>query len=295
MASKRTILITGCSDGGLGSALALTFHKSGWRVFASARNLSKLKQATAAGIETIELDVNSEESIAASVLKVQELTGGSLDVLLNNAGAGYSMPLLDLDMDKTRDLFDLNVFSLITMTRAYFPLLRKSTRKPMLVNNTSVVSISAGAVPFQGAYNASKAAAAGLTEAYRGELAPFGIKVVNMMTGIVRSHFFDNAPSVTLPPNSVYNVAKEVIEKAMSGEEAAVLGTDPFKWAEGVVKDLEKRNPPHWVWQGQYASLVRVSSLLPIGMMDGFMKSKLGLDVLERNIQEQGKANKGSS
>jgi NAD(P)-dependent dehydrogenase (short-subunit alcohol dehydrogenase family) len=136
--TKKTMLITGCSDGGLGSALALAFHKSGWRVFASARNLKKLQETEAAGIESMQLDVTSLDSIKVAVSKISELTGGSLDALLNNAGAGYNMPFLDLDTQKVRDLFELNVFSNISTIQAFAPLLIKA--RGMVINNTSIVS-----------------------------------------------------------------------------------------------------------------------------------------------------------
>jgi 1-acylglycerone phosphate reductase len=83
--SRRPVLITGCSDGGLG-ALALAFHKAGYRVLASARNPSKMASLKAAGIETLALDVLSEESVQACVAEVTNLTGGALYALVNNAG-----------------------------------------------------------------------------------------------------------------------------------------------------------------------------------------------------------------
>ncbi|KAI0103903.1 putative polyketide synthase [Nemania sp. FL0031] len=148
MSSPRTILITGCSDGSLGSVLAIAFQKAGWKVFASARNTSKLKKAEEAGITTVQLDTLSDESIASCVSKVSELAGGSLDGLLNNAGAGYSMPLLDVDLNKARQLFDLNVWSLVSVTRAFLPLLMKSTHGAIVVNNTACSSLTAGNTPF---------------------------------------------------------------------------------------------------------------------------------------------------
>ncbi|KAI1125563.1 hypothetical protein F5Y10DRAFT_227619 [Nemania abortiva] len=291
MSSARTILITGCSDGSLGSVLAIAFKKAGWRVFASARNTSKLKKAEEAGITTVQLDTLSDESIASCVSKVSELTGGSLDGLLNNAGAGYSMPLLDIDINKARQLFDLNVWSLISVTRAFLPLLMKSTHGAIVVNNTACSSLTAGNTPFSGAYNASKAAAASLTETLRLELSPFDIKVINLMTGGVRSTFHSNAPDATLPPNSLYNLAKEPVEKTMSGADA-VNGSDPEKWADEVAKELSKRNPPHWVWKGKFSTIVRVASHLPIGTLDGTMKTMVGLDVVEKKVKEQGGASK---
>lgn len=91
---KRSVLITGCSDGGLGAAIALAMHHSGrWRVLASARNVKKMASLSAAGIETLTLDVLSEESLQAAIKHITELLGGSLDGLLLNAGGGYSVCL----------------------------------------------------------------------------------------------------------------------------------------------------------------------------------------------------------
>ncbi|KAI1470851.1 putative estradiol 17 beta-dehydrogenase [Daldinia caldariorum] len=285
MPQKKTILITGCSDGGLGSALASAFHEAGWRVFASARNPSKLKNAQAAGIETIQLDVLSDESVADAVAKIKELTGGTLDALFNNAGAGYSLPLMDLDIKKTHELFELNVFSLIRVTRAFLPLLIKS--HGMVVNNTSVASQLTGGVPFQGAYNASKAAATSMTDVLRLELAPFGVRVINLLTGSVQTNFFENAPTPVLPPNSLYNVAKKAIEEAMIG--ASMSGaSDPNQWARQVVKDLTRSSPAHWIWRGKFATQVRITSWFPVGYFDGPLKQLSNLNILEQKIKEQG-------
>lgn len=287
MSSKRTILITGCSDGSLGSHLALAFHQAGWRVLASARNSAKLTKAKEAGIETIQLDIQSDESIAAAVSQVTKLNNGTLDALLNNAGAGYPMPLMDVDIAKARELFELNVFPIIAMTRAFLPLLLDSKHGGMVINNTSGSSLPAGALPFAGAYNASKAAATALTETMRLELAPFGIKVVNMITGGVKSTFPQNAVKDVLPADSMYSPVKDVIEGIMAGsgmEQAA----DPVQWAQQVVKDLNKSSPPHWIFRGSYSWALRIASLLPVGLLDSVTKKISGLDVLETRIKEQG-------
>lgn len=184
--SKRTVLITGCSDGSLGSHLALQFHAVGWRVFASARNPAKLKNVEKIGIETVLLDALSESSIRQCVASVSELTGGSLDALINNAGAGYSMPGSDMDIGRARELFELNVWSLIAITQAFLPLLLNSTwdQGALLVNHGSVSGLVAASGPFAGAYNASKAAVMSFTETWRLELEPFNIRVIDLVTGL---------------------------------------------------------------------------------------------------------------
>lgn len=289
-APKQSILITGCSDGGLGAGLAVAFHKAGWRVFASARNLDKLKQATAAGIETVQLDTTSKESITAAVATVSSLTGGSLDVLVNNAGGGYSAPVIDIEVDKAKKLFDLNVWSVLEVTHAFLPLLFKSTRPGggMIVNNTSVASLPNGGLPFQITYAASKAALTQFTEGLRIELQPFGIKVVNLITGGVRSGFYKNSGDFKLPPNSLYQLAADPIERGMNGEIHAKMSVDTDEWAAGVVAALSKKSPSYWIFSGKYSTMIRIGTMLPIGTFDGMAKSMVGLDVLEKKVKEQG-------
>lgn len=290
--AKRSVLITGCSDGGLGSALALAFHRAGWRVFASARNLSKLKVVEAAGIETVQLDTLSDESTAACVSLVTEMTGGSLDCIVNNAGAGYTMPLADLDIAKAKELFDLNVWSIITVTRAFLPLLLKAAPGALVVINTSCSSQPAGMLPFAGAYNASKAAAAAIAETFRIELEGFGIRTVNLLTGAVRSNFMGNrvAPP-KLPPNTIYNVARKEAEHIMANEDIGEVG-DPMQWAEQVVADLGKKKPPYLIWGGKFSTLVWLAGFLPIGSLDSIGKSISGMALLEKKVKEATSAGK---
>ena len=109
--SKRTVLIIGCSDGGLGAALAIAFYELGLYVYATARNPSKMTHVQSLGIETLILDVQSDVSIAACV---SELT--DLDILDNNAGAWYGMPFSDLSIAEAKKLFDLNLWSYLAVT-----------------------------------------------------------------------------------------------------------------------------------------------------------------------------------
>ncbi|KAK0627953.1 hypothetical protein B0T14DRAFT_563714 [Immersiella caudata] len=290
---KRTVLITGCSDGSLGSALALAFHAStsGWRVFASARNPAKLTACTTAGIETLCLDTTSPASIASAVSHISALVGDSgLDALLNNAGAGYSMPLIDLDINKAKALYDVNVWSLIGVTRAFLPLLRKSSHPygPLVANNTSQSSQIPGTVPFTAAYTSSKAAATSLTEAMRLELGVLGIKVVNLMTGTVDSGFRGNLERLEIPGDSPYVKVKEEVEKAMAMEGMDDGAMDAGVWAAEVVRELGREKPSHWVWKGTFSGLVRLANHLPVGLLDGKMKEVSGLDAVEKRVRELG-------
>jgi 1-acylglycerone phosphate reductase len=94
MGGQKTVLITGCSAGGIGDALAKAFHKKGLRVFATARNLAKVEELKSLGLDVIRLDVVDDESIKQAVEKVKEATGGTLDFLVNNSGGGkFSEPI----------------------------------------------------------------------------------------------------------------------------------------------------------------------------------------------------------
>ncbi len=288
MFEKKTILVTGCSDHGLGAALALALQERGWRVFASARTISKMSAVETAGIKLIQLDVTSEQSIAEAVISIQQLTGGSLDAILSNAGAGYSIPLIHTDIDKAHEIFDLNAFSIIRLTRAFLPLLQKSQSGGLIVNNTSAMGLLGCGIPMQGPYNASKAAAASITEGLRIELAPLGIRVVNLVTGMIRSTFADNASKGELPPDSPYSPAKARIEEVMSGPPPDFVPTDAAKWARQVAGDISKERPSYMLFRGSNAFLARLCALLPLGLIDHVLNQAGGLDVLAQSIKSQG-------
>jgi short-subunit dehydrogenase len=124
MTSKGTVLITGCSDGTLGSAVALKFQDLGYHVFATARDVTKMSILTDLENTTLlPFDVLMPEHIQATVEAVTEETGGKLDYLVNMAGAADFRPILDEDMGHMKKLFDLNVFAPMCITQAFAPLL----------------------------------------------------------------------------------------------------------------------------------------------------------------------------
>jgi 1-acylglycerone phosphate reductase len=287
--SKKTVLVTGCSDGGMGSALAIALHEVGFRVIASARNPAKLSEVKGRGIETIALDVRSEESLQAAVLEVSSLTGGSLDVLINNAGIGYMTALSDASISKSKDIFDVNVWGLLSTTQSFLPLLLQSKKGAMVVNNTSIDSVVSA--PFQGVYNASKAAAAMISANFRLELSSFGIKVIDLKTGGVKTNFWANTNKVDtkLPPNSLYTAASASIEKSMRGDPFEPSSVDRHVWAKAVAGDLSKASPPLKIWRGDSAFTIWIGTFLPMNAFDSVLKKMTGLSELERQIRIQGK------
>jgi 1-acylglycerone phosphate reductase len=278
---KRTVLITGCSEGGLGSALAIAFHKAGFHVYATARNPAKMMHFAALGIETLILDVQSESSIAACVSQIPQL-----DILVNNAGAVYNMPFSDMSIKTARELFDLNVWSYLAVSQAFLPLLLKS--KGMIVNQTSIASLVT--LPFQGAYNASKAAMAMFSDTQRLELEPFGVKVVDLKTGSVRSNILQKhqeAKGSSLPKGSIYDPARERLESSLSAEGFADAATPADVWATQVVKELAKTKPSAIIYKGGpawHSWATRLGTILPFGTMDGIIRNMTGLDIVAKLV-----------
>jgi NAD(P)-dependent dehydrogenase (short-subunit alcohol dehydrogenase family) len=133
----KSVLITGCSAGGIGAALAEAFQEKGYHVFATVRNPSKISQtlSSAANVTVLTLDVLSPESIAAAAESVKRITGGGLDVLVNNSGGGLTLPGLDVPIEEGKKLFDLNFWAPLAMLQAFAPLLIEA--KGCLVNNSS--------------------------------------------------------------------------------------------------------------------------------------------------------------
>lgn len=127
MALQQTVLITGCSDDGIGYGLAAEFQKRDCHVFATTRDVSKMsKLQNLPNVTLLQLDVVNSEHVKAAVEAVTKATGGTLDVLINNAGQSHFMPILDEDIDAVKAIFDVHVFSPMALTRAFAPLVMKA-------------------------------------------------------------------------------------------------------------------------------------------------------------------------
>lgn len=122
--NRKFVLVTGCSERGIGYAFVHSFLNQGYHVFATARTLSKMGSlASLTDVTLLPLDVNDPASIATVVDIVQKTTARKLDCLVNNAGASYIMPLLDSDLQEGRSLFEVNFWAVLALTQAFAPLL----------------------------------------------------------------------------------------------------------------------------------------------------------------------------
>ena len=276
---QKTILITGCSSG-IGAALAREFAKRGHRVYATARRAEALAALDAEGIRGLALDVNDDASIAQALDTVSR-EAGHLDLLVNNAGFSQVGAVVDLAREDLRRQFETNVIAPMAVTGQAVPLLRAAVAQngsALVANVGSIVGLFT--TPFAAAYCSSKAAVHSLTDALRMELAPFGIRVVSIQPGGVRSSFGEHAEAaVRLPENSLYKpVERGIRARAQAGQQGA-MPADVF--VVPVVDALLRSSPPRVIRGGTNSvRLPLLKRLLPAAMFDAKLSKLFGLDAL---------------
>ncbi|KAL4924148.1 uncharacterized protein BDV17DRAFT_284889 [Aspergillus undulatus] len=282
--AKETVLITGCSDGGIGSGLALTFQQRGYHVFATARNpqkMSKLKDLP--NVTFITLDICDKGQIAAAVDTVTAQTGGTLDHLVNNAGQGRFMPILDEDLEASKRLYDVNVWGPLSVTQAFSPLLIKARGKITFI--TSVAGHISS--PYVGVYGSTKRALEILAETLRLEIAPLGVRVLAVTTGTVQSMgqvgTYDN---YQLPEGSLYKPIEDIVASRAQGNDQ--FGRmDLMAYSEKVVTEITKGNSAK-VWCGANAGFARfANSFVPQSILDNMVTRGTGLDVLASQRKDE--------
>jgi NAD(P)-dependent dehydrogenase (short-subunit alcohol dehydrogenase family) len=187
--SVRSVLITGCSSG-IGRCCADGLKARGWRVFATARRDSSVAELAAAGHEALQLDLDDSGSIHAAVDEVLSRTGGTLDALFNNGAYGQAGAVEDLSREALRAQFESNLFGWVELTNRVLPVMRAQGHG-RIVMNSSILGLVA--MPWRGAYNATKFALEGLTDTLRQELAGSGVHVALVEPGPIDSRFRANA------------------------------------------------------------------------------------------------------
>ncbi|KAJ7153456.1 NAD(P)-binding protein [Mycena crocata] len=246
MANRKTVLITGCSLGGIGFELAKEYHSKGLRVIATARSLAALDDLTALGLETFELDVTKPESVQAGRDRVVEITGGTLDILVNNAGQGYSVPATDVNIDDVKAMFEVNLFGVMRMVQEFAPLLLAAEGR--IVNIGSISGIMP--YPFGSSYNASKAALHSYGNTLRLEMAPFNVQVTTIITGGVKSNISRHRRLIQ--PTSIYApIADIYTERRAARSQVGATATDVY--AKRVVAQTLKRRARAWFWTGNFS------------------------------------------
>ncbi len=185
----RSVLITGCSSG-IGHCVASGLKQRGYRVFATARRHESVEQLLSEGFESLQLDLDDPVSIKGAVEEILHRTGGELYALFNNGAFGLPGAVEDLSRDAIRAQFETNVFGWLELTNLLLPVMRKQGCG-RIIQNSSVLGFVA--MPYRGAYNASKYAIEGLSDTLRLELRDTDIHVSLVEPGPILSRFRANA------------------------------------------------------------------------------------------------------
>jgi NAD(P)-dependent dehydrogenase (short-subunit alcohol dehydrogenase family) len=268
--SGKTVLITGASSG-IGEATALQLAELGYTVYAAARRVERMSDLADRGIRTRAVDVTNDESMVALVETILADTG-RIDVLINNAGFGLYGALEDVPIEEARRQFDVNLFGLARLTQLVLPQMR-AQRDGYIVN----VSSMGGKIwePLGSWYHASKFAVEGLSDSLRVEVAEFGIKVVIIQPGTIRSEWSGIAADQleATSANTAYARQAKLVGAGLRGVDHMRLASGPEVVAEAIAKAVQSPRPrTRYVVGGGARGILLAGRVLPDRGFDKFIQ-----------------------
>src|SRR5918994_6481236 len=242
--NNKVAVVTGSSTG-IGYETSLILARNGFPTYATMRNLNKGENIKSVAtkenlpIRIKQLDVTDDVSVKNAIQTISS-DAGRIDILVNNAGYGLNGAFEELAMDEIKAQYETNVFGLIRTTQAVLPIMRRQ-------KSGTIVNISSGAgrfgFPTGSAYVSTKFAVEGLCESMSYELEPFGIKVVIVEPGVIRTNFFDGlvVAKKSQDPNSPYS---QIMQKTANGfEEMMKNASSPDLVAKVVLNAIRDENP----------------------------------------------------
>ena len=244
MTDQKVAIVTGSSSG-IGYETALLLARNGFRTYATMRNLKKAKDISDIAkreqlqLHTIELDVTNEKSVNKAIKNIKS-DAGRIDVLVNNAGYGLTGSLEDLSMNEIKEQYETNVFGLIRVTQAVLPTMREQ-KSGIIVNLSSIGGKMA--MPLSSPYIGTKFAVEGLSESIAYDLEPFGIKVVIIEPGAIKTNFGTGmvVAEKNLNPSSPYFKGMQQLQGTLNS--FLQNGSLPSKVAEVILNAITTPNP----------------------------------------------------
>ena len=243
--SQKVAIVTGSSTG-IGYETSLALARDGFLTYATMRNVNKAENIKSIAtkeslpLHVKQLDVTDDISVKNAVQAISSETGGRVDALINNAGYGLNGAFEDLSMDEIKAQYETNFFGLIRVTQALLPTMRRQ-------KSGTIVNISSGAgrfgFPSGSAYVSTKFAIEGLSESMSYELEPFGIKVVIVEPGVIRTNFGNGlvVAKKSQDPNSPYSMMMKKIANAF--EQMTKNASSPDLVANVVLNAVKDENP----------------------------------------------------
>jgi NAD(P)-dependent dehydrogenase (short-subunit alcohol dehydrogenase family) len=247
MKGEKVALVTGSSSG-IGFETALLLARNRFSTYASMRNLEKSKRITEIAntekvpLQVVQLDVNDDRSVKEAIGKI-ESEQGSIDVLINNAGYVLLGPVEQLSIEEFKEQFETNFFGVIRIIKEVLPIMRRQ-RGGTIVN----ISSSAGRIglPLNSPYVGSKFALEGLSESISYEVEQFGIRVVIIEPGFIRTNLINSgaSPKRALDPKSPYFSLMEKVENHFKSMMENVSSSSPAEEvAKVILQAVRSENP----------------------------------------------------
>ena len=271
---SKTALVTGASSG-IGEETARTLHKLGYTVYAAARRTDRLEQLTPTGIHALTMDVTDDESMTSSIEQIIAETG-RIDILVNNAGYGSFGAIEDVPIDEARRQFEVNVFGLARLTQLVLPHMR-AQRSGTIINISSIGGRFTTLLG--GWYHASKHAVEALSDALRMETTPFGIDVVVIEPGLIRTEWSGIAANhlEETAEGSAYASQIKAVANSMRSESTNKRQSPPSVIADTVEKIVTARKPRTRYVVGFAAKpLVTLRHILPDRAFDRLISAGQG-------------------
>jgi short-subunit dehydrogenase len=218
---KQVAIITGCSSG-IGYETSILLAKNGFKTYATMRNVEKgdklkdIAEKENLDLKIIKLDVTDDYSIKNAINEIIQETS-RIDILVNNAGNNIAGTVEDLSIEEFKEQFETNFFGLVRVTKAVLPIMRNQN-SGIIVNLSSIAGKMA--IPLNSAYTSSKFAVEGFSESVRYELEDFGIKVILIEPGVIKSNFYENikmSKNSLADPKSPYQpITQKIFEAFLS-------------------------------------------------------------------------------
>lgn len=247
---KKVIFITGASSG-IGKDTALSLIKNGHIVYGAARRLPKMQDIVKSGGYAIKMDILKEKEIDKTVNQIIR-EQGRIDVLINNAGYGLWGAVETIKIDEAKRQFEVNIFGLAYLTKLIIPLMRKQ-KSGKIINMSSM----GGKVytPFGAWYHATKYALEGWSDCLRMELKNFGIHVILIEPGVIKTEFQDVMMDSTVERSigTPYENKLRALKKATQEMYARGIGSPPSTITNLIIKAINSNNPKRRYVGGLFA------------------------------------------